>query len=333
MATNIPPHNLAEIVDATVLLIDERKPESRSTSSSRVLPGPDFPTGGLHLRHGRASVEAYAHGPRPRPDARPRASIERASKQADREAIVITEIPFQVNKAALLERIAELVREKRIEGIRDLRDESDREGMRVVIELKRDDDATIVLNQLYQLTPLQSTFGVNMLAIVDGPAADPHAQGQCSRTSSSTAARSSTRRTRFDLKQAEAARARHGLGMAVAPRSTSSSTTIRASKDPDEAHSERLRELSARRRRSRVRATRGPPGGRGGRGQRATASYSSARRKAILDMRLARLTGLEREKLADRVRRGVLDLIAHLKDDPRQRGALFAIITRRASRR
>src|SRR5580693_4584389 len=162
MATNIPPQNLGETIDAVLAFMD--KPDITLDELLEHVPGPDFPTGGSIL--GRAGIRAaYATG---------RGSIVMRSKVAveelrkDREALIVSEIPYQVNKAALVERIAELVREKRIEGISDLRDESDRQGMRIVIEMKRDAPADVILNQLYRYTPLQSSFGVNMLALNRG---------------------------------------------------------------------------------------------------------------------------------------------------------------------
>ncbi|GAA0392348.1 DNA gyrase subunit A [Brevundimonas terrae] len=162
MATNIPPHNLGEVIDAAVVLLDE--PDVSDEALLDIVPGPDFPTGGEimgrtaprnALRDGRGSVIV-----------RGKASIEEIRK--DRDAIVITELPYQVNKQTLIERIAEMVREKRLEGISDVRDESDRLGMRIVIELKRDASGDVILNQLYRYTALQSSFGVNMLALNHG---------------------------------------------------------------------------------------------------------------------------------------------------------------------
>ena len=162
MATNIPPHNLGEIIDAAVALLDN--PDMGDEALLDIVPGPDFPTGGEimgrtaprnALRDGRGSVIV-----------RGRASVEEIRK--DRDAIVITELPFQVNKQTLIERIAEMVREKRLEGISDVRDESDRQGMRIVIELKRDASGDVILNQLFRYTALQSSFGVNMLALNHG---------------------------------------------------------------------------------------------------------------------------------------------------------------------
>ena len=162
MATNIPPHNLGEIVDAAMLLIE--RPEVSIDELIAKVPGPDFPTGGILC--GRKAIHEAYHEGRGILTVRARAMIETDAK-SERESIIVNEIPFQVNKARLIERIAELVNEKTIEGISDLRDESDRDGMRIVIELKRDAIADIVLNQLYRHTPMQDSFGVNMLAIVD----------------------------------------------------------------------------------------------------------------------------------------------------------------------
>ncbi|MGH6978507.1 MAG: DNA gyrase subunit A, partial [Brevundimonas sp.] len=162
MATNIPPHNLSEVIDGAVALLDN--PDIGDEALLDLVPGPDFPTGGEimgrtaprnALRDGRGSVIV-----------RGKASIETIRK--DREAIIVTELPFQVNKQSLIERIVELVREKRIEGIADVRDESDRDGMRMVVELKRDASGDVVLNQLWRFTSMQSSFGVNMLALNHG---------------------------------------------------------------------------------------------------------------------------------------------------------------------
>ena len=162
MATNIPPHNLGEIVDACLALIDD--PTTDLERLLEIVPGPDFPTGGEIIgRSGARQALMTGRGP---VIMRGKAAIETTKR--DREAIVITEIPYQVNKAAMVERIAELVRDKRIEGVSDLRDESDRDGMRVVIELKRDASSDVTLNQLYRYTPLQTSFGVNMLALNRG---------------------------------------------------------------------------------------------------------------------------------------------------------------------
>ncbi|MCA3660799.1 MAG: DNA gyrase subunit A, partial [Methylobacterium sp.] len=162
MATNIPPHNLGEVINATLAYLED--PSVGIDDLMQFIPGPDFPTGALIL--GRGGIRSAYHTGRGSVIMRARATIEEIRK--DREAIIVTEIPYQVNKAMLVERIADLVREKKVEGIADLRDESDRHGMRVVIELKRDAVGDVVLNQLYRHTPMQSTFGCNMVALNGG---------------------------------------------------------------------------------------------------------------------------------------------------------------------
>ena len=162
MATNIPPHNLGEVIDACMALIDN--PALGIDDLINIIPGPDFPTGGIIL--GRQGIRSAYHLGRGSIVMRGKVTIDTIRK--DREAIIISEIPYQVNKATMVERIAELVREKKIEGIADLRDESDRDGYRVVVELKRDAVPEVVLNQLYRFTPLQTNFGANMLALDAG---------------------------------------------------------------------------------------------------------------------------------------------------------------------
>src|SRR5512147_947682 len=162
MATNIPPHNLSEIIDATILLIEN--PQATLDEIMALVPGPDFPTAGFI--YGRSGIRSAYQSGRGIIVMRARAAIERLGR--DREAIIVTEIPFQTNKAKLIERIAELVHDKKLEGISDLRDESDREGMRIVIEIRKDQPAQVVLNNLYKMTPMQSSFGIILLAIVNG---------------------------------------------------------------------------------------------------------------------------------------------------------------------
>src|SRR5262249_13664726 len=164
MATNVPPHNLGEVIDATVHLI--RHPQAPVDDLMRFVPGPDFPTGGLIF--GRGGIEAAQKTGRGNIIMRARMEVEKAHGKGEREQIVVTEIPYQANKAKIHARIGELMREKKIEGISECRDESDREGMRLVIELKKDVAPQIVINQLYRLTDLQSSFGVINLAIVRG---------------------------------------------------------------------------------------------------------------------------------------------------------------------
>ena len=162
MATNIPPHNLSEVIDALKLLMENK--DVTTNELMEALPGPDFPTGGLVM--GKTGIrKAYETG---KGSIIVRAKVDIEEKSNGRERIIVTEIPYMVNKAKLVERIAELHREKRIEGITDLRDESSREGMRIVIEIRRDTSASVVLNNLYKLTSLQTSFGFNMLAIVKG---------------------------------------------------------------------------------------------------------------------------------------------------------------------
>jgi DNA gyrase subunit A len=162
MATNLPPHNLGEIVDATIALIDE--PGLTIEQLMQIVPGPDFPTAGFIL--GRGGIRnAYTTA---RGSILMRARVTTEPHGKDREALIVHEIPYQVNKATMVEKNAELVRDKRVEGISDLRDESDRQGMRVVIELKRDANADVVLNQLYRFSPLQTSFAANIVALNQG---------------------------------------------------------------------------------------------------------------------------------------------------------------------
>jgi len=162
MATNIPPHNLGEVVDATLAMIDD--PAIDDEALLEIVPGPDFPTGGLIMGHA-ASRKALLEG---RGSVIMRAKTDIEETKTGKEVIIVTEVPYQVNKAAMVTKIAELVREKRVEGISDLRDESDRHGVRVVIEIKKDSSADVVLNQLFRYSQLQTSFPVNMLALNGG---------------------------------------------------------------------------------------------------------------------------------------------------------------------
>ena len=262
MATNIPPHNLGEAIAAVKLLID--RPQAPLEELMELLPGPDFPTGGFI--HGRAGIHsAYATG-RGTIQVRARAEIEDTGQ--DRQSILVTELPFQVNKARLIERIAELVREKKLEGIRDLRDESDRDGIRIVIDLKRGEIAEIILNTLYKMTKLQVSYGMNMLAIVDS---QPQVLTLRALLRHFLDHRRTVviRRCRYDLARAEKrAHVLEGLLIAL-DHLDAVIATIRASRTPQEAR-ERLIEGF---------------------------SLSEPQAQAILDMRLQRLTGLEREKI------------------------------------
>jgi DNA gyrase subunit A len=232
MATNIPPHNLGEIVDACLALID--RPDIGLDELLDIVPGPDFPTGGEII--GRTGARNALMTGRGSVIMRGVASIEEVRK--DREAIIIHSIPYQVNKATLVERIAELVREKRVEGVADLRDESDRQGMRVVVELKRDASPDVVLNQLYRFTPLQSSFGVNMLSLNRGR---PELMGLRQMLQCFVDFREEVvvRRTRFELGKARD-RGHVLVGLAVAVANIDDFIAIiRSSKDPAEAR-ERL---------------------------------------------------------------------------------------------
>jgi DNA gyrase subunit A len=196
MATNIPPHNLGEVIDGVVATIDD--PEIGVDDLMRHIPAPDFPTGGTI--YGYAGVrEAYRSG---RGRVIVRAKMHEEMLRGDRPALIITEIPYQVNKSTLLEKIAGAVRDKRVEGVSDLRDESDRDGMRIVVELRRDAVTAVTINQLYKFTPLQTTFGVNIVALVNGR---PRTLGLKELVVHYIDHRHEvvTRRTRFELRKAE----------------------------------------------------------------------------------------------------------------------------------
>ncbi|MCK6526637.1 DNA gyrase subunit A [Myxococcota bacterium] len=291
MATNIPPHNVREVIDAAIALIDD--PELTIRDLMRHVPGPDFPTAGVI--YGRAGViEAYETG-RGRVIVRGRAEIEKMAK-GDREQIVITEIPYQVNKARLIEHIAELVKDKKIEGISDLRDESDRRGMRIVVELKRDAIGHIVLNHLFKHTALQSTFGVNMLAIVDGR---PEILDLKQALQQFLIHRKevTVRRSRFELRQAEA-RAHILLGFIKAlDHLDEVIAIIRHAPGPAEAKSRLMERFD----------------------------LSDAQSQAILDLRLQRLTGMEQAKIRDEYAE-VQATITRLKELLASEARIFALI-------
>jgi len=290
MATNIPTHNLGEVIDACCALIDD--PAINIEGIMAHIPGPDFPTGGLIL--GRNGIKsAYLNG-RGSITMRGRATIEEIRK--DREAIVITEVPYQVNKARMIERMAECVREKIIEGIADLRDESDRDGVRVVVELKRDAMGDVVLNQLYRFTPLQSSFSVNMLALNGGR---PQVMSIRDVLVAFLEFREQviTRRTIFELAQARN-KAHTLLGLALAVANIDEVIAlIRAAPNPDVAREQLLaRAWPAATVVPLVQLIDNPDFE-----DRPDATYklSEAQARAILDLRLQRLTGLEREKIAE----------------------------------
>jgi len=291
MATNIPPHNLREIIDATVALIDN--PDASVEDLMQFVQGPDFPTGASI--YGRSGIyQAYTTG---RGSIIMRAiSVVEKVKGSDREQLVFTEIPYQVNKARLAAKIGELIREKRVEGIREVRDESDREGMRLVVELKKDVFPQVVLNHLYRLTDLQSSFGIINLSIVHGRPAVMNLKETLA-VFVEHRREVVSRRTRFELSRAEAQREIvEGLGMATTEVDLVIKT-IRDSRDPDQAR-DRLMALPLQGLEGFVRRAGRPEAEiQAAAGQREY-RLSERQAKAILEMRLSKLTGLEQEKLA-----------------------------------
>ncbi len=324
MATNIPPHNLTETVNATIALLDD--PEIGIDGLMAHLPGPDFPTAGI-LSGRRGILDAYRTG-RGRVYMRARSHFEEV--RSGREAIVVTELPYQVNKARLVEKMAELVRDKRLEGIADLRDESDKEGLRVVIELKRDAMPEVVLNNLYQHTPMQSVFGINMVALVDG---QPKLIGLKEMLEAFLRHRREvvTRRTVYELGQAR--RRAHVLeGLAVALANLDPVIKlIRAAKTPAQAKEGLVDQewdpgavvgLLERTDAALTRPADAPPesGLRNGRYR-----LSPAQAQAILDLRLHRLTGLEQDKIVTEYQQligTIRDLRGILADPDRLRGVI-----------
>ena len=293
MSTSIPPHNVAEVIDAALLLIDD--PSAELDALMERLPGPDFPTGGIIL--GRGAIRAaYATG-RGSITVRARAHIEEVRRE--REAIVVTEIPYQVNKADLLAQIADRVREKRIEGISDIRDESDREGVRVVIEVRREANAEIVLNQLYRSTRLQVLLPVQMLALNGGR---PEQMGLKAILEAFLAFRDEVliRRSRFRLARArERAHALIGLAVAVA-NIDDVIALIRAAADAQEAREALMgRAWPGADLAPLLALVDDPANALAGDG---TIRLTEAQARAILELRLQRLTGLEREKIAEELR-------------------------------
>jgi len=282
MATNIPPHNLGEVVDALqfVLGSEDLTPEERLDGVMERILGPDFPTAGIIM--GRAGIrQAYKTG-RGSVVMRARAEIE--PRKGDRESIVVTEIPYQVNKATLIKKIAELHHERRVEGITDIRDESDRRGMRIVVDVKRGESAQVLLNNLYKHTQLQDTFGIIMLAIVEQRPRVLNILEACE-LFLDFRREVVRRRTAFELRRAEA-RAHILEGFAVAlDHLDAVIALIRAARTPDDART----------------------------GLMASFGLTEIQAKAILDLQLQRLTGLERQKILDELKE-IRILIADLKD-------------------
>ena len=290
MATNIPPHNLGEVVDGCIALIND--PATSIEDLINIIPGPDFPTGGIIL--GRAGIRAAYHLGRGSIVMRGKVEIETIRK--DREAIVVSEIPYQVNKASMIERIAELVREKKIEGIAELRDESDRQGYRVVIELKRDAMPDVVLNQLYRFTPLQSTFGANVVALDGGR---PLTMNLKDMLVAFVAFREEvvSRRTKFRLAKARD-RAHILVGLAIAVANIDEVIRlIRTSKDANEARDRLMeRDWPAATAAELIALIDDPRHKLAADG---TVRLTAEQTKAILDLRLQRLTALGRDEIKD----------------------------------
>jgi len=313
MATNIPPHNLGEVVDACVALIDD--PSLSLAELMQYVPGPDFPTAAII--NGSAEIGlAYKTG-RGRVLLRARTHFEEIDERG-RQAIIITELPYQVNKARLLERIADLVREKTVEGISELRDESDKDGLRVVIELKRNESGEVILNQLFKMTPLETVFGMNMVALVDG---QPRLLGLKEMLEAFLRHRREvvTRRTVYDLRKArERAHVLEGLAIALA-NIDEIIATIKASASPADAKVALLARTWTSGIVPQMLARAGdmgtrPEGMTPGTGLLAEGyRLSETQAQAILDLRLNRLTGLEQDKIVAEYGE-LLDLIRDLGD-------------------
>jgi DNA gyrase subunit A len=305
MATNIPPHNLGEIIDACLALIDD--PALGIDELIKIIPGPDFPTGALIL--GRAGIRAAYHLGRGSIVMRGKAEIETLRKE--REAIIITEIPYQVNKATMVEKIAELVKEKKIDGVSDLRDESDRDGYRVVIELRRDAVPDVVLNQLYRFTPLQSTFGANMVALDGGRR--PQVMNLKDMLTAFIAFREDvvSRRTKFLLNKARD-RAHILVGLAIAVANIDEVIRlIRSAPDPNAAREALMeREWPATTAVALIELIDDP---RHQVSSAGTARLSAEQARAILDLRLQRLTALGREEIKEELDKLAAEIADYLE--------------------
>ncbi len=316
MATNIPTHNLGEVIDACFALIDE--PDLSVEDLMQYVPGPDFPTGGVIL--GRSGIrQAYQFG-RGSITVRGKVHIEEFKK--DRSAIIVTEVPFQVNKARMMERIGECIHEKTVEGVSELRDESDRDGVRVVVELKRDAVPDVVLAQLYRHTQLQTTFGVNMLALNGGR---PEVMNLRDVIAAFLAFREQviTRRTEYELNEARG-KAHTMVGLAIAVANLDAMIRlIREAPDPVEARTQLMeRDWPAADVAPLIALVDEP-----GRAVSDAGTYrlSEAQARAILDLRLNRLTGLEREKIAAELKE-IVDRILYYLEVLANRETLLGIL-------
>ncbi|PZO74603.1 MAG: DNA gyrase subunit A [Mesorhizobium amorphae] len=303
MATNIPPHNLGEVCNGCIALIDN--PAMELGEVMEIIPGPDFPTGGLVL--GRAGIaSAYATG---RGSIIMRGKVHTEPLRGDREAIVVTEIPYQVNKAGMIEKMADLVREKRVEGISDIRDESDRQGYRVVIELKKDANTDVVLNQLYRYTPLQTSFGANVVALNGGK---PEILNLLDMLRAFVAFREEVvqRRTKYLLRKArERAHVLVGLAIAVA-NIDEIIKLIRTAPDPATAREQMMtRRWPAEDVEALIRLIDDP---RHRINEDGTYNLSEEQARAILELRLARLTALGRDEIADELNKIGIEIADYL---------------------
>jgi len=290
MATNIPPHNLAEVCNGAIAVIDN--PAIDLTDLMEIIPGPDFPTGGIVL--GRSGIyNAYSTG---RGSIVMRGKVDIEPMRGDREAIIITEVPFQVNKASMIEKMAELVRDKRIEGISDIRDESDRQGYRVVVELKRDANAEVILNQLYRYTPLQTSFGANVVALNGGK---PEVMTLIDMLRAFATFREDviSRRTKYLLRKARD-RAHVLVGLAIAVANIDEVIKlIRHAPDPQTAREQLMeRRWPAADVESLIHLIDDP---RHRINEDGTYNLSEEQARAILELRLQRLTALGRDEIAD----------------------------------
>ena len=316
MATNIPPHNLGEVIDACIALID--RPDMALSELMEIVPGPDFPTGGSIL--GRAGIRQAYETSRGSVLIRGVSSVETIRK--DREAIIFTEIPYQVNKATLIEKIAELVRDKKIEGISDLRDESDRQGMRIVIEIKRDAVAEVVLNQLHRFTALQSSFGVNIIALNGGRPESLNLL-DCLRAFIDFREEVVSRRTKFLLNKArDGAHIQVGLAIAVA-NIDEVIRLIRTSADAASAREALMNRPWPAHDMAPLIALIADP--RHSIDEDGNCRLSEAQARAILELRLQRLTALGRDEIAEALNRLAAEIAEYL-DILRSRERLFTIV-------
>ncbi len=316
MATNIPPHNLGEVIDACLAYIDD--PSITMDALTEIVPGPDFPTGGFLI--GKFAARAALARGRGSILMRARCAIEEIRK--DRDAIIVTEIPYMVNKALLQERIAELVRDKRVEGIADIRDESDRHGMRVVIELKRDASGEVVLNQLYRYSQLQTTFGVNMLALNDGR---PVQMNLKELLAAFVVFREEvvTRRTKFELTKARD-RGHILVGLAVAVANIDEVIRlIRAAPDAGTAREQLMARAWPAKDVGPLVALIADP--RHKVAEDGTIHLTEEQAKAILDLRLQRLTALGRDEISDEAAK-LGEAIKDYLDILSSRGRVLAIV-------